>query len=134
MLDRCRDDSSAPWSEDRRKDGDSAPHAGDSAFIPHAIENRGVATGIDRQLNPQISGPFPPPHQVAKSARSTSQRGDTGSNPIGHCGPMRGRTFWSPGRTNLADLGATGDVGGRRGHRGGLIRGQEGRHVADIFW
>jgi hypothetical protein len=76
------DHSSAPCSEDGRKGGDSAPHAGDPALIPHDIENRGVATGIDRQLNPQISGPFPPPHQVANRPGSTSQGGDTGSNPV----------------------------------------------------
>jgi hypothetical protein len=77
------DYSSAPCSEDRPKGGDSAPHASDPALIPHDIENRGVATGIDPQLNPQISGPFPPPHQVANRPGSTSQGGDTGSNPVG---------------------------------------------------
>jgi hypothetical protein len=38
--------------------------------IPHDIENRGVATGIDQEVNLQVSGPFLPPPQVMESTRS----------------------------------------------------------------
>jgi hypothetical protein len=35
-------------------------HPFDPVSIPHDIENREVATGIDPELNRQVSGPFPP--------------------------------------------------------------------------
>jgi hypothetical protein len=56
---------------------------GDPVFIPHDVENRGVATGIDQEPDPQISGTLLPPPQITDSARSASQGGDTGSNPVG---------------------------------------------------
>jgi len=43
------------------------PTPGDPANIPHDVEDRGVATRIDQEPNPQISGPFWPPPQVADS-------------------------------------------------------------------
>jgi hypothetical protein len=46
----------------------------DPANIPHDIENRGVATGINQEPNPQISGRFRPPPEVADSARGTLSR------------------------------------------------------------
>jgi hypothetical protein len=48
--------------------------------IPHDIENRGVATGIDQELNPQVSGRFPPPPQVTESARRALSSGITGAS------------------------------------------------------
>jgi PAS domain-containing protein len=42
--------------------------------IPHDIENRGVGTGIDQELTPQVSSPPPPPPQVTKSARANLSR------------------------------------------------------------
>jgi hypothetical protein len=47
----------AAW---RTKGGCSAPPPFDPASIPHDIEKRGVATGIDQERNPQVSRPFPP--------------------------------------------------------------------------
>jgi hypothetical protein len=67
-----------------REEGGCSPYTpGDHVNIPHDIENRGVATGNDRELNPQVSSLFPRPPQVTESAGSTSHGGDTGSNPVG---------------------------------------------------
>jgi hypothetical protein len=33
------------------------PPPGDPVSIPHDVENREVGTGIDQELNPQVSGP-----------------------------------------------------------------------------
>ncbi len=55
-------------SEDRRKGGCSPSTPDHPVSIPHDIENRGVATGNDRGLNPQIRSLFPPPPQVTGSA------------------------------------------------------------------
>ena len=65
------------------KGGCSPPTPGDPVSIPHDVENRGVATGINQQLNPQVSGPSRVPPQVTESRGATSQGGDTGSNPVG---------------------------------------------------
>ena len=59
------------------------PRPRDPVSIPHDVENRGVAIGIDEELSAQVSSLFPPPPQVTGSPRSTSQGGDTGSNPVG---------------------------------------------------
>jgi hypothetical protein len=48
--------------------------AGDPVSIPHDIENRGVATGIDQELNPQLSVAFPPRPQVRGMARVNLSR------------------------------------------------------------
>jgi hypothetical protein len=69
--------------EGQRKGGCSAPHAVDPVSIPHDIEKRRVTTGTDPEPNPQADGLFVPPLQVSESAGSTSQGGDTGSNPVG---------------------------------------------------
>jgi hypothetical protein len=63
--------------------GCSPPRAIDPVNIPHDVENRRVATRFDQELNPQINGPSRVPPQVMESAGSTSQGGDTGSNPVG---------------------------------------------------
>jgi hypothetical protein len=68
----------------------------DSVSIPHDIENRGVATGIDQELNSQVSGRVRVPPQVTKSARATSQGGDTGSNPVGTTRRSESSEFLSP--------------------------------------
>jgi hypothetical protein len=47
-------------SEGRHKGGCSLRAPGDPVAIPHDIENRGEATGIDQQLNPQVSSLVPP--------------------------------------------------------------------------
>jgi hypothetical protein len=49
--------------------------------IPHDIENRGVATGIDEELNQQVSDPFPPPPQVRELARLNLSRWRHGFEP-----------------------------------------------------
>jgi hypothetical protein len=51
----------------------------DPASIPHDIEDRGVATRIDQERNPPVSGNFRRSPQVTESAGSTAQGGDTGS-------------------------------------------------------
>ena len=56
---------------------------GDPANIPHDVENQGVATGIDQQPNPQISGPFGLRRRSRIRLGALSQGGDTGSNPVG---------------------------------------------------
>jgi hypothetical protein len=69
----------------------------DPVSIPHDIEKRGVTTGSDRKPNPEVNAPIPLPLQVTRSTGSTSQGGDTGSNPVGttqvrrHIGETRGR-------------------------------------------
>jgi hypothetical protein len=76
--------------EGRRKGGCSAPHAVDPVSIPHGTEEQGVTTGTNRELNPQVNGPLPRPPQVRDRTGSTSQGGDTGSNPVGTT-QVRGR-------------------------------------------
>jgi hypothetical protein len=49
--------------------------------IPHDIENRGVATGIDQEKTPQLSSPSPPPPQVTESARLNLSRWRHGFEP-----------------------------------------------------
>ena len=68
---------------DQEKGGCIPPMPGDPVSIPHDIENRGVATGIDQVANPQVSDASLQPPQVAESTGSPSQGGDTGSNPVG---------------------------------------------------
>ena len=119
---------------------------GEPVFIPHDVENRGVATGIDQEPNPQISGTFPPPPQVIDSARAPSQGGDTGSNPVGTTRKSTGqRACPAPGRRSApfssricpaadrhtSQLGPVGPgltpsivsatCGGREGYRQGLL-------------
>ena len=57
-----------------QKGGCSAPPPFDPVSIPHDIEKRGVATGIDQERNPQVSGPIPPPPQVTEPARLNLSR------------------------------------------------------------
>jgi hypothetical protein len=61
--------------------GDSPQHAVDPVSIPHDVGNRGVATGIDRKLHPQVSAPFRPPPQVTNSVRGTLSRWRHGFEP-----------------------------------------------------
>jgi hypothetical protein len=60
-----------------------ALHAANPVSILHEVENQGVATGIDRKLNPQVNAPIPPPPQVTESTRTTLSRWRHGSNPVG---------------------------------------------------
>jgi hypothetical protein len=46
--------------------GCSRSTPGNPVNIPHDIENRGVATGIDQKLNPEVSGGIRPSPQVAE--------------------------------------------------------------------
>ena len=71
------------WSEGRRKGGCSPGTAGDPASIPHDVEDRGVATGIKQELNPQVSGLFHLRRRSQNRPGAPSQGGDTGSNPVG---------------------------------------------------
>jgi hypothetical protein len=68
-------------SDGRVEGGCSLPTPGDPVFIPHAVEKRGVRTRIDREVNPQFIGPFPPPPQVTESARFTLSRWRHGFEP-----------------------------------------------------
>ena len=63
-----------PGNRARREDGCSLPTRGYPVSIPHDIENRGVATGIDWELNPHVRGLFPPPPQVTELARVNLSR------------------------------------------------------------
>ena len=63
--------------------GDTLQHAVDPVSIPHDVGNRGVATGIDRKLNPQVSAPFGLRRRSQTRSGAPSQGGDTGSNPVG---------------------------------------------------
>ena len=56
------------------KGGDSPPHAVNPVSIPHEVENQGVATGIDRKLNPPVNAPIRAPPQVTDSTRTTLSR------------------------------------------------------------
>jgi hypothetical protein len=70
--------SAAESSDDRCKGGCSP---GDPVSIPHDIENRGVATRIDQQRNPQVSGAFQRSTQVTESARLNLSRWRHGFEP-----------------------------------------------------
>ena len=54
--------------------GYGASSPGDPVNIPHDIEDQGVATGTDEELNQQVSDPFPPPPQVTETARVNLSR------------------------------------------------------------
>jgi hypothetical protein len=58
-----------------------AGHPFDPASIPHGIENRGVATRIDEERNPQVSGAFRRPPQITESARLNLSRWRHGFEP-----------------------------------------------------
>jgi hypothetical protein len=67
-----------------REEGGCSPYTpGDPVNIPHDIENRGAATGNDRELNPQVSSLFRLRRRSRDRPCSTSKGGDTGSNPVG---------------------------------------------------
>jgi hypothetical protein len=69
------------WSEDRGKVV-VVPGAPDNPVnIPHDIEYRGLATGIDQKLNPEVSGGIRPSPQVTESARLSLSRGRHGFEP-----------------------------------------------------
>jgi hypothetical protein len=71
-----------PRSEDGPKQGGcSPPHTSNPVNIPHDVENRGVATRFDQELNPQISGPSRVPLQVTESARLNLSRWRLGFEP-----------------------------------------------------
>jgi hypothetical protein len=60
---------------ERTKGGCTLPRPRDPVSIPHDVENRGVATGIDGELIAQVSSSlFPPPPQVTGSARLNLSR------------------------------------------------------------
>jgi len=73
--------SAAASSEDRCKGGCSLGHPFDPVTIPHDIENRGVATRIDQERNPQVSGAFQRSPQVRGSARLNLSRWRHGFEP-----------------------------------------------------
>jgi hypothetical protein len=73
--------SAAASSEDRCKGGYSLGHPFDPVSIPHDIEKRGVATRIDQERNPQVSGAFQPSPQVTESARLNLSRWRHGFEP-----------------------------------------------------
>jgi hypothetical protein len=75
--------SAAASSEDRCKGGCSLGQPFDPVSIPHDIENRGAATRIDQERNPQVSGASNVRRRSRDRPGSTSQGGDTGSNPVG---------------------------------------------------
>ncbi len=50
------------------------PQPRDPVSIPHDVKNRGVGTGIDQELNPQVSRPLRVPPQVTESARLNLSR------------------------------------------------------------
>jgi hypothetical protein len=54
--------------------GDTFAPSSDPVSIPHAIENRGVATRIERNWNPQVGGAFQRLPQVTGSARLNLSR------------------------------------------------------------
>jgi hypothetical protein len=49
--------------------------------IPHDIENRGVAIGIDRELNPHVIGPITPPPPLTEPTRLNLSRWRHGFEP-----------------------------------------------------
>jgi hypothetical protein len=55
----------------------------DPASIPHDIEERGVATGPDPEPSLEVNRLFGHHRRSQNRPRSTSQGGDTGSNPVG---------------------------------------------------
>ena len=63
------------------KGGCSLGHPFDPVTIPHDIENRGVATRIDQERNPQVSGAFQRSPQVTESARLNLSRWRHGFEP-----------------------------------------------------
>ena len=73
--------SAAASSDDRCKGGCSLGHPFDPVTIPHDIENRGVATRIDQERNPQVSGAFQRSPQVTGSARLNLSRWRHGFEP-----------------------------------------------------
>jgi hypothetical protein len=70
-----------PGNRARREGGCSLHTRGYPVSIPHDIENRGVATGIDWELNPHVRGLFPPPPQVTELARVNLSRWRHGFEP-----------------------------------------------------
>jgi hypothetical protein len=69
--------------EDRCKGGCSVGPLFDPVSIPHDIENRGVATRIDKERI-RRSAPLSNDRRRSRNRPgSTSQGGDTGSNPVG---------------------------------------------------
>jgi hypothetical protein len=67
--------------EDRCKGGCSLGHPFDPVSIPHDIENRGVATRIDQERNPPVSGAFQRSPQVTEAARLNLSRWRHGFEP-----------------------------------------------------
>jgi len=81
---RCGLDLRSPHgkaAEAERKGGCIPPTPGDPVSIPHDIENGGVTTGIDEDVNLQVSGPFLPPPQAVESTRSALSRWRHGFEP-----------------------------------------------------
>jgi len=69
---------------------------GNPVNIPHDIENRGVATGINQKLNPEVSGGIRPSPQVTKSVRLNLSRWRHGFEPrwdYEHKGPGQGTSL-----------------------------------------
>jgi hypothetical protein len=70
-----------PVNRARRKGGCSHHTRGYPVSIPHDIENRGVATGIDRELDPHVIGPIMPPPQLTEPTRLNLSRWRHGFEP-----------------------------------------------------
>jgi hypothetical protein len=65
-----------------RQGGCSPRMPGDPVNIPQDIKKRGVTTGTDPELNPEVNDPFRLPPQVRNRPGSTSQGGDTVQIPL----------------------------------------------------
>jgi len=106
--------TAAASSEDRCKGGCSLGHPFDPVSIPHDIENRRVATRVNQERNPQVSGDFHRSPQVTESARLNLSRWRHGFEPrwdyqegrrsghlsgVGGAGPVRSRPAFVPQRT-----------------------------------
>ena len=102
----ARHESAAACFEDRCRGGCSLGHPFDPVFIPHDSENRGVATRIDQERNPQVSGTFQRSPRSRNRPGSTSQGRDTGSNPLATTSPNVQVTgqVWGQIRPRACDL------------------------------
>jgi len=70
-----------PGNRARRKGGCSLHTRGYPVSMPDDIENRGVATGIDRELNPNVIGPIMPPPHLTEPTRLNLSRLRHGFEP-----------------------------------------------------
>jgi hypothetical protein len=70
-------------AEDGREGGCSHASPSHPVNIPHDNEDRGVVTGFDEERIHRSASLSHPPPQFTKHPGPPSQRGDTGSNPVG---------------------------------------------------